>query len=293
MRRGPQLSNRLQNSPRGGKWASKFEDKPTGKKAAVRPKKFLGQHFLNDLAIAERIASLVDDNMAHVVEIGPGTGILTRFLFERFSSRLKCMEIDEEAIQYLHKQKWAEGLDIWKGDYLETIDSDWLLFGGQKQALIGNFPYNISTQIVFKILEAGLRIDQFAGMFQKEVALRLCADEGNKDYGITSVLLQAYYTCNFEFTVNEHSFDPPPRVKSGVIQCRLRENMPNCKYESLKVVVKTAFSQRRKTLGNSLKPLTSARENFFIPEDWVTKRAEQLSVADYIYLAKIWESTAT
>jgi 16S rRNA (adenine1518-N6/adenine1519-N6)-dimethyltransferase len=125
-------------------------------------------------------------------------------------------------------------------------------------------------------------------MFQKEVAERLCAGEGNKDYGITSVLLQAYYNCSYSFTVHEGSFNPPPRVKSGVIDCRLKSELPDCDYGALKLVVKTAFSQRRKTLANALKPLTSAREKFVLPEEWGGMRAEQIPVADYLFLAKSW-----
>lgn len=289
--KGPQLSNQLQNTPRGGKWASKFEDpsasKGKGKPEDVRAKKGLGQHFLNDLSIAERIANLVDEGMEHVLEIGPGMGVMTKFLFERLGGKLMCAEIDTESVEYLANQAWASGLKVWKGDFLQAPAEDWVAIG-KRMAIVGNYPYNISTQIVFKMLECGVRVEQFSGMFQKEVAERLCAGEGGKDYGITSVLLQAYYICNYCFTVHEGSFNPPPRVKSGVIDCRLKTELPDCDYNALKLVVKTAFSQRRKTLSNALKPLTSAREKFVLPENWGAMRAEQIPVADYLFLAKSW-----
>jgi 16S rRNA (adenine1518-N6/adenine1519-N6)-dimethyltransferase len=155
-------------------------------------------------------------------------------------------------------------------------------------ALVGNYPYNISTQIVFQMLECGVMVSQFAGMFQKEVAERLAAGEGNKDYGITSILLQAYYDCEYVFTVHEGSFNPPPRVKSGVIDCRLKASLPDCDYGALKLVVKTAFSQRRKTLGNAVKSLTTSRPRFVLPDGWAGMRAEQLGVKDYLKLAQMW-----
>lgn len=286
--KGGQTSNNVQNTPRGGKWASKFEEsKPSGKKGDVHAKKGLGQHFLNDLGIAERIAGLVDDGIEHVVEIGPGMGVMTKFLFSRFGERLMCAEIDDESVEYLAKQSWAKGLKVWQGDFLQAPAEDWVK-PNCRMAIVGNYPYNISTQIVFKMLECGVRVEQFTGMFQKEVAERLAAGEGNKDYGITSVLLQAYYECKYEFTVHEGSFNPPPRVKSGVIDCRLRKELPNCDYTALKLVVKTAFSQRRKTLGNALKPLTSSREGFVLPDDFLGMRAEQIAVKDYVMLAQMW-----
>jgi len=290
-RRGPQLSNQLQNTPRGGKWASKFEDEggSKGKSSSndVKAKKALGQHFLNDLGIAENIANLVDAGMDQIVEIGPGMGVMTRFLLDRFGEKLLCMEIDQESVEYLGSQSWAKGLRVWHGDFLQASETDWVL-EGKRMAIVGNYPYNISTQIVFKMLECGVRVEQFSGMFQKEVAERLCAGEGSKDYGITSVLLQAFYDCRYCFTVHENSFNPPPKVKSGVIDCRAKKALPDCDYQALKLVVKTAFSQRRKTLANAMKPLTSAREKFVLPENWGAMRAEQIPVVDYIFLAKMW-----
>lgn len=283
-----------QNTPRGGKWASKFEDsdgKSRGSKGDVQAKKALGQHFLNDEQIAERIAQLVDDTMEHVVEIGPGMGVMTKYLYSRLGERLLCLEIDEESVEYLGKQAWAKGLKVWHGDFLQAPKEVWVKLD-RRMAIVGNFPYNISTQIVFQMLECGVRVEQFAGMFQKEVAERLAAGEGNKDYGITSVLLQAYYDCEYVFTVHEDSFNPPPKVKSGVIDCRLKRVLPTCDYGALKLMVKTAFAQRRKTLGNAMKSLTASRSGFEIPSGWLGKRAEQIPVADYIQLAEIWSKNA-
>lgn len=290
--KGGASAGQLQNTPRGGKWASKFEDsKSAAKKGDVQAKKGLGQHFLKDEGIAERIAGLVDSEMGHVVEIGPGMGVMTKYLLNRFGANLLCAEIDNESVEYLGKQAWAQELNIWQGDFLQAPAVDWVK-PNSRMAIIGNYPYNISTQIVFKMLECGVRVEQFSGMFQKEVAERLAAGEGNKDYGITSVLLQAYYNCNYVFTVHEGSFNPPPRVKSGVIDCRLKAEQPNCDYLALKLVVKTAFSQRRKTLGNALKPLTASRLGFVLPHGWSGLRAEQVSVSDYLFLANLWQESA-
>lgn len=290
--KGSRKPKQEQNTPRGGKWASKFEDAPVkGGKGDVHAKKALGQHFLNDESIAQRIADLVDEGMEHVVEIGPGMGVMTKYLYPRFGERLLCLEIDGESVEYLAKQGWAEGMQVWHGDFLQAKNEVWVK-PGKKMALVGNYPYNISTQIVFQMLECGVMVSQFAGMFQKEVAERLTAGEGNKDYGITSVLLQAYYDCKYEFTVHEGSFNPPPKVKSGVIDCRLKAELPTCDYGALKLIVKTAFAQRRKTLGNALKSLTASRPGFELPEGWAQKRAEQLSVEAYLFLADCWTKNA-
>lgn len=287
--KGGKTSQHIQNTPRGGKWASKFEDAPGkgGKKGDVHAKKALGQHFLNDESIAQRIADLVDGEMEHVVEIGPGMGVMTKYLYPRFGEKLLCLEIDGESVEYLGRQGWAEGLQVWHGDFLQAKNEVWVK-PGAKMALVGNYPYNISTQIVFQMLECGVMVSQFAGMFQKEVAERLAAGEGNKDYGITSILLQAYYDCEYVFTVHEGSFNPPPKVKSGVIDCRLKADLPQCDYGALKLVVKTAFSQRRKTMGNAMKSLTTSRPGFVLPEGWAGMRAEQLGVQDYLRLAQLW-----
>ncbi|MFM8994952.1 MAG: ribosomal RNA small subunit methyltransferase A, partial [Bacteroidota bacterium] len=189
--KGGKTGKHVQNTPRGGKWASKFEETPVkGGKGDVHAKKSLGQHFLTDEGIAQRIADLVDDDMGHVVEIGPGMGMMTKYLYPRFGERLLCLEIDGESVEYLGKQVWAQGMRVWQGDFLQAENAVWVK-PGVKMALVGNYPYNISTQIVFQMLECGVMVSQFAGMFQKEVAERLAAGEGNKDYGITSILLQA------------------------------------------------------------------------------------------------------
>jgi 16S rRNA (adenine1518-N6/adenine1519-N6)-dimethyltransferase len=261
-------------------------NKPTDK---VTAKKQLGQHFLTDKGIAQRIGELMVSDLDVVIEIGPGMGVMTQSLYGTWGPKLTVVEIDHESVEYLERQEWAQGLNILEGDFLEIPYEKWPQ--GDKIGIVGNYPYNISTQIVFRMLEGKTLIKQFAGMFQKEVAKRFCAEHGNKEYGITSVMLQAYYCCKYEFTVNEGSFNPPPKVKSGVMSCELREDLPGCSYKNLKIVVKHAFSQRRKTLSNALKPLTSVRPNFEIPEKWQGKRAEQLSVEEFKELAIFFENS--
>lgn len=254
----------------------------------VVAKKHLGQHFLNDLTVADRIAGLLtDETLDGIIEIGPGTGVMTKFLFEKWKEKLVCIELDSESVSYLKTADWSQGLKVIEGDFLRMDLNDLGLKG--RIAVIGNYPYNISTQIVFKILEEGVgtdfRVVQFAGMFQKEVAERLASGHGNKDYGITSVLLQAYFECKYEFTVEENAFNPPPKVKSGVIDCRWNEQNKDYSFRNLKVVVKQAFSQRRKTLSNALKPLLNGENGIKIREEWMGKRAEQLSVNDFEEIA--------
>ncbi len=253
----------------------------------VIAKKHLGQHFLTDLSVAERIAGLLQDDLDGVIEIGPGTGVMTRYLYEKWGDKLTCIELDTESVEYLRTADWSRGLRVIEGDFLRMNLSELGLKG--RVAVIGNYPYNISTQIVFKILEDGKHEDvevvQFAGMFQKEVAARLASGHGNKDYGITSVLLQAYFDCKYEFSVDEDAFNPPPKVKSGVIDCRWNEQSKAYTFRNLKVVVKQAFSQRRKTLSNALKPLLNGDNGFEIRGEWMSKRAEQLSVSDFEEIA--------
>jgi 16S rRNA (adenine1518-N6/adenine1519-N6)-dimethyltransferase len=255
----------------------------------VAPKKQLGQHFLTDPAIALRIAtSIPQGQWNRVVEVGPGMGILTRPLLETHSAALHCVEIDKESVEWLRLQGWAKELHIIQGDFLAVPED--VLFGDGNVAVIGNYPYNISTQIAFRVLEARNPVKFFGGMFQREVARRFCADHGNKEYGVTSVLLQAFYDCKYLFTVNEGSFNPPPAVKSGVMACVRKELPPDCTYKSLALVVKTAFNQRRKTLSNALKPLTSSKPSFVLPDELKGKRAEQLPVETFIMLAARWDS---
>lgn len=255
----------------------------------VAPKKQLGQHFLTDPAIALRIAtSIPQGQWNRVVEVGPGMGILTRPLLETHGAALHCVEIDKESVEWLRLQVWAKELSILQGDFLAVPEV--VLFGDGNVAVIGNYPYNISTQIAFRVLEARNPVKFFGGMFQREVARRFCAEHGNKEYGVTSVLLQAFYDCKYLFTVNEGSFNPPPAVKSGVMACVRRELPPDCTYKSLALVVKTAFNQRRKTLSNALKPLTSSKPSFVLPDELKGKRAEQLPVETFIMLAARWDS---
>lgn len=212
----------------------------------VQPKKNLGQHFLKDEAIAKRIAdSLSGDGYSSVLEIGPGMGILTAFLLSRKFPDFRVVEIDNESVHYLH-QNFPELKNILTGDFLSMeLDS----YFPEKMAIIGNFPYNISTQILFKVLKHRDKVVEIAGMLQKEVAERICAGPGSKTYGIMSVLLQAFYKTEYLFTVSEHVFAPPPKVKSGVIRL-IRNDVINlgCDEVLFFRVVKACFNQRRKTL---------------------------------------------
>jgi dimethyladenosine transferase len=245
----------------------------------VKAKKHLGQHFLKDLSIAQRIASSISpEKPTHVLEIGPGTGVLTQFLLQNPLMQLTAIEIDSESVVYL--QEHFPELSLIEGDFL-NYDIN-LLFGGEPFCIIGNFPYNISSQIFFKALEYKDRIPVIAGMLQKEVAERLASPPGNKQYGILSVFLQAYYDIEYLFTVSEHVFDPPPKVKSGVI--RLKRNKVeklNCDEKLFIAVVKAGFNQRRKTLRNALRSL---HNNPQATHPLLEKRAEQLDVASFVEL---------
>lgn len=247
----------------------------------VKAKKRLGQHFLKDLFVARHIADSLPAGCAlPVLEIGPGMGVLSRFVIER-PNRFTAIEIDRESVEYL-RQNLSE-LHVIEGDFLKMdLDS---LFEGGKFAVIGNFPYNISSQIFFRVLSQRNRIPCLVGMVQKEVAERIAAPHGNKTYGITSVLLQAFYAIEYLFTVPEHVFDPPPKVKSAVI--RLTRNATerlDCDEKLFVRVVKTAFNQRRKTLRNSLKPMMQGAA---CAEPIFDKRPEQLSVADFVDLTNL------
>ena len=257
----------------------------------VKPKKQLGQHFLTDDSIAGKIAESIGDYpIDRIIEVGAGMGILTKPLLSKYGSKLACVEIDRESVDWLKKQDWTSGLQILEGDFLKMPYAE--LFESGNNAVIGNYPYNISTQIAFKVMESPIEVAFFGGMFQREVARRFCADHGNKEYGVTSVLLQAYYDCKYLFTVNEGSFNPPPAVKSGVMACFRKQQNPPCSYKSLALVVKTGFNQRRKTLSNALKPLLSSKQSFTLPENIAGKRAEQLSVETFIGLALAWENAS-
>ena len=247
----------------------------------VQPKKNLGQHFLKDTDIAARIAgSLTGEGYDSVLEIGPGMGVLTGFLIERGFPDFRVIEIDNESVNYLHT-RFPELKTILTGDFLSmNIDT---YFAG-KMAIIGNFPYNISTQIFFKVLENREKVVEITGMLQKEVAERICAGPGSKTYGILSVLLQAYYHTEYLFNVSEHVFSPPPKVKSGVIRL-IRNDIRNldCDEKMFFRVVKACFNQRRKTLRNSVR---SAFE--LIRDDYPEfgLRPEQLSVDQFVCLTR-------
>jgi 16S rRNA (adenine1518-N6/adenine1519-N6)-dimethyltransferase len=245
----------------------------------VRPKKNLGQHFLKDRDIAAKIAgTLTGSGYNSVLEIGPGTGILTGFLIERKFPDFRVIEIDNESVYYLKKN--FPGLkQIIRGDFL-VMDID--EYFPDKLGIIGNFPYNISSQILFKVLNNRDKVIEICGMLQKEVAERICSSPGSKTYGILSVLLQAFYTAEYLFTVPEYVFSPPPKVKSGVIRLKRNQVKSLGCDESLFVrVVKASFNQRRKTLRNSVKAVFNLKREDY--KDFGL-RPEQLSVEKFIEL---------
>ena len=252
----------------------------------VKPKKHLGQHFLTNPQIAEEIASIIQPNDCDVIiEIGPGTGVLTQFLYENWQDRLLCYEVDGQSVKYLIKQDWAVGLNLREQDFLQANLNT--ISNGKSIGLIGNYPYNISTEIAFRAIESNGVISHFGGMFQKEVAERFCASHGSRTYGVTSVLLQAYYHSKYLFTVDKEEFNPPPKVQSGVMICTRKKEELGCEYKTLRTLVKAAFSQRRKTLNNALKSLKST--GFELPAEYGSKRAEQVSVEEFISLAHNWD----
>lgn len=250
----------------------------------VKAKKHLGQHFLNDENIARDIAEgLTWEGYDRVLEIGPGMGVLTKYILQA-KKNIEVVEIDTESVEYLKEvyQPFYPGFKIYSEDFLKM---DFSSKFDEQIAVLGNFPYNISSQIIFKVLEERENVPEVCGMFQKEVAERIASKKGTKDYGILSVLAQAYYHCEYLFTVPEHVFTPPPRVKSGVIILRrYRTEIEGVERKRFFQVVKAGFGQRRKTLRNALKSLG-------IPEDlkdheFLNMRAEQLSVEDFIELTK-------
>lgn len=253
---------------------------------AVKPKKALGQHFLTDNVIAQRIASTVADLECPIIEVGPGMGMLTRHLID-FHRPMKVVEIDKESVGWLRTHVPELNVeDIVEGDFLKmNLDE---FFPGHRVCVIGNYPYNISSQIFFHILNFRDKVTCCAGMLQKEVAERLAAKPGTKARGILSVLLQAWYHVEYLFTVDETVFNPVPKVKSGVIRItRNNVNELGCDEKQFKTVIKTTFSQRRKTLRNSLKPLISPGWH---PdpgvESMMGRRPEELSVDDFIQLTR-------
>ena len=247
----------------------------------VKAKKFLGQHFLNDESIAEKIADTLSlKGYKQVLEIGPGMGVLTKYIIKKPVTTY-VIEIDPESVEYLQANFLNLATRIIKKDVLKYDFSE--AFGSDSFAIIGNFPYNISTQIVFKTLENRHQIPEFSGMFQKEVAQRICQKEGSKVYGILSVLVQAFYEAEYLFTVPPSVFIPPPKVESGVLRLtrKVDYSLP-CDEKLFFKVVKSAFQQRRKTLRNSLK--TYNLSDNLKANTIFDKRPEQLSVEAFIKL---------
>ena len=254
----------------------------------VKAKKHLGQHFLNDETIAKNIvdALLEKDATTTIIEVGPGTGVLSQFLVKQ--NNYFALDIDEESVNYL---KTTYPLNKEQFLLVDFLEADVSKLAGTKYNVIGNFPYNISSQIMFKVLEEKDSVDFVVGMFQREVALRLAEKPGSKVYGILSVLLQAFYDIEYLFTVNENVFSPPPKVKSAVI--RLTRNgvkKLDCDEVLFKTVVKTCFNQRRKTIRNSIRSLFNNNE---LREPLLDKRPEQLSVAEFVTLTKFVEANSS
>lgn len=248
----------------------------------LNPKKSLGQHFLKDENIAKKIICSLSKNSVNVFEIGPGTGVLTKYLIAEPDLNVFFIETDSDAIEFL-KNKFPENVSrIIHADFLKLkIDN---FFCGNF-SIIGNFPYNISSQIFFKILEQKKYVNEVVCMIQKEVAERISSGPGTKNYGILSVLLQAYFDIEYLFTVNETVFIPPPKVKSAVIRLkRNKTSFLDCDEQLFVKIVKAAFNQRRKTLRNSLKNFNIDKEK--TGSELLGKRAEQLYVKDFVFLVK-------
>lgn len=274
------------------KFGHERQGSPHSGQSPIKAKKYLGQHFLKDEEVAKKIAHTLSLKSCNkILEIGPGTGVLTKHLILR-DVDLIAMDIDEESVVYLNHSFPLEHPEILhRENTFQVLQADFLkydlaqIFGGEPFAITGNFPYNISTQIVFKLLEIKERVPEFSGMFQKEVAQRICEKNGSKTYGILSVLVQAFYDAEYLFTVPPDVFDPPPKVQSGVL--RLTRKSPyhlDCDEKLFFKLVKAAFNQRRKTIRNSLKVFNLSNN---LKEDAIfDRRPEQLAVADFIALCK-------
>ena len=239
-------------------------------------KKSLGQHFLHDENVCRKIVDQVTLNDGlNLVEVGPGGGALTKYLLQYDNINYKAVEIDDDKVQYLNTT-YPEIAD-------KLIHTDFLKANvpfEDRFSVIGNFPYNISSQILFKVLDWHNQVDEVIGMFQKEVALRVAAPSGKKDYGILSVLIQAYFDVTYLFDVHENCFTPPPKVKSGVIKLKNTNNPYQIdQFPKFQKMVKTAFGQRRKTLRNALRPLIAPEQ---LGDEIFNKRAEQLSVPEFV-----------
>lgn len=250
----------------------------------VKAKKYLGQHFLKDENIAQKIVMVYFEksNDEALIEVGPGMGVLTKYILEKQKKVFLAMDIDNESIEYLknhysvHKNKFVLA-DFLEADLKNIIP--------EKFNIIGNFPYNISSQIMFRVLDNRNKIDCVVGMFQREVAKRIACPPGSKEYGILSVLLQAFYKIEYLFTVHPGAFQPPPQVKSGVVRF-IRNDVKelNCDEKLFFTIVKSGFNQRRKTLRNALRSFLNAN---IINEKILDKRAEQLSVEQFVFLTNL------
>lgn len=244
----------------------------------VKAKKHFGQHFLKDQSIAERIADALQFR-ASVLEVGPGTGILSKALL-KVAENFQAVEIDRESIDYLLQSQTLQGHQLLEHDFLRL---DIKALFSEQFSVVGNFPYYISSQIVFKVLENYEQIPEMLGMFQKELAERICAGPGSKVYGAISVFVASRYDAEYLFTLNEDEFYPPPKVKSAVIRLRRKASpLDEAAYQGLSKVLKPAFGQRRKTMRNSLKVLADQLE---LPEEYSGKRPEQCSLEDFIFLS--------
>ena len=254
----------------------------------MRAKKSFGQHFLNNESIAARIADslVLTDKYDKILEVGPGKGMLTKYLLER-AEELVVVEADRDMITYIQQNFPRLKGQIISEDFLKVPLE--FFFKDQSFALIGNYPYNISSQILFKLLEYKEQIPEMVGMFQKEVADRVVAGPGSKTYGVISVLVQAYYDCELLFNVGNGNFTPPPKVESAVIRLVRKENDDlGCDYKNLRKVVKQAFSQRRKMLRNTMKAFS--KDKAFLDLPLLTKRPEQLSLEDFVGLTLLVEA---
>ena len=251
----------------------------------VRPKKHLGQHFLRDANIAQQVANSLTGHggYAQILEVGPGTGALTQFLLQKNDYRYTGMEVDTDSMAYLLERYSGEQVRFLQQDVLTCPLAE--VMHHEPFAIIGNFPYNISSQILFKTLEWRHMVPELVGMFQKEVAERIASPPGNKVYGILSVLTQAFYKAEILFHVSEHVFDPPPKVQSAVIRLTRKDNYRlDCHERLFFTVVKTAFNQRRKTLRNALKSMQVDWEQ--LPDAFPALRAERLGVQDFVAITK-------
>lgn len=250
----------------------------------MKPNKALGQHFLNDLEVAESVAESIENAavMGSVLEVGPGLGVLTNFLYSRYSGKLHLVEYDRRFIEKLKTDFPIISERIYYGDFLD-FDLSKI---PAPIALVGNFPYNISSQILFRALDFHALVPQITGMFQKEMARRVASKECSREYGIISVLIQCYYEVHYLFDVPPSSFSPPPNVMSGVIHLKRRENplIPLMYQREFKMIVKTGFNQRRKTMRNSLRSLFRTNDNMTDP--LFDKRPEQLSVEAFLPLCE-------